>query len=445
MKKAKFTLGLMLSVLFMGANVMNAAHDISKPHYGSINVTLSAKASEFYGGTGITFKQVATDPNGEYHYSFYKELWPSFLPIGKDFGPQTQKTWNYGSVTKGNADFFINENKGDTTKYLNYYYDTKQTTGNHLAGLFYYQTKSQTTAYNELQVQLKYENGNELTPVIKRTITLGEWVLQGDPDPKKNDPVRNELNVTNITIIDFLEPTDFWYLTDMDRGTTTGVTTGVATYVYKEDMLAMLAKYPIIKSIKYEISLHDEVGTPDEGEYQPPVYVDKTALRGLTINANDGITTNLSAAKTDNDDNMIVYVPSQKDFVFTAYCDEEIEVTTDRGIENDAIKEGGNGVYTITIRKVQFNFNIYLKKAVTPESGAGGDNDETANATITGDAVWAAGGTLYIQAANAGSLAIYNITGQLYKAETISGSYTLSMPKGLYIVQLNGKAYKVVL
>jgi hypothetical protein len=60
MKKMKFTLGLMLSMLFMGANVMNADEiDISsEPHDGSIDISLSVKASEFYCDTtaAVTLK-----------------------------------------------------------------------------------------------------------------------------------------------------------------------------------------------------------------------------------------------------------------------------------------------------------------------------------------------------------------------------------------------------
>ncbi|MDR0429601.1 MAG: T9SS type A sorting domain-containing protein [Tannerellaceae bacterium] len=439
MKKAKFKLGLMISMLFMGANVMNAAHDISKPHYGSINVTLSAKASEFYDGSGIidgnkgiTFKQVAIDKNGVYQYTASELLWDKF-PIENDFGPETKKTWNYGSGKKGDPDFSINEDR-TSSGFLNYYY---QNPVNGFAGLFYYQVKSQTTVYNEINIYSKYFNGNELTPVIKRTITLGEWVPQGDPDQTKNDPVRNELRaIESPIIVDFLEPTDFWFLPEMDRASS------FAKYTYQDDMLALLDKYPIIKAIKYEISLNDEVGTPGEGDHQLPVYVDRTTMRGLTIEAEDGITTNPNTIGTGG----IIYVQSQKDFVFTASCDEEIEVITDRGMANDVdVKSDGEGTYTIKIKKVQSNFKIYLKKVVITESGAGGDNDETGNETLSEYAAWGANGTLYVKTAAAATLTIYNVTGQQIKQTKVNGNASFPMPKGLYIVQLNGKAYKIVL
>jgi hypothetical protein len=449
MKKAKFTLGLVLSMLFMGANVMNAEEvDISKPHNGGIDISLSVKASDFYGTSGVTLKQIAEDPNGPYHYVFDTTLWDlSADTLEKNFGLETRRNaWLYGSKTKGLPDFLLNENRG-TQGYHNYYYDapefnpapTTPTFGGNLAGLFYYRVVSKTALRNELTVDLKYINGKELIPVIKRTITLGKWVYNSEYENGIN-----ELEKVSTIITNFLVADEAWFQPLMDRGT------GVAKFVYKDDLLKILDTYPIIASIKYEVSLNDEVGTPGEGEYQPPVFADRTTMRGLSIDAEDGITTNLSAAKVDADNHsIIVYVPSQKDFVFTAYCDEAIEVTTDRSTDVDdrgvEIKSNGDGSYTVKIKRVQSNFKITIKKVVTPESGAGGDNDETGNETLSEYAVWGAGGTLYVKAAAPATLAIYNVTGQQIKQTIVNGNASFPMPKGLYIVQLNGKAYKVVL
>jgi hypothetical protein len=353
-----------------------------------------------------------------------------------------RNVWPYGSGSKGLPDFFLNTSKEDSL-YLNYYWHAndsvyyKNGSGDiGPAGLFYYRIKSQTALRNELEVRLKYMNGNELIPVVKRTITLGKWEYNDDEKAKTNELKKLD-NDAIATITSFLVADEVEFLPKMDRGS------GTAKFVYKDNLLKILDTYPVIISIKYEVSLSKEVGTTP-GEEGGSVYSDRTMMRGLIIEAEDSITTDPNVIGTGG----IIYVPSQKDFVFTAYSDEEIEVTTDRGTDDQGgvdVKNNNDGSYTITIRRVRSTIKISIKKFVITESGAGGDNGETANTTITGDAVWAAGGTLYVQTANAGTLAIYNITGQLYKVENISGSYTLSMPKGVYIVQLNGKAYKVVL
>jgi hypothetical protein len=373
MKKVKFTLGLMLAMLFMGATVMNAAENIK--------LSASMGASEFYGGVdGITIDTVKV----------YRGVEISSTSIFKGHLNDLQ--------TKGISDADLGTwSGGDLTKY---------------------QRDRNYKAYNRITVQLRYNNGNDLMPVIKRTLTLKE---------------------SDFVIVNYLVADESFFKPHMDRKS------GIATYTYNDDVLEMLDKYPHITGIKYEITINDEVGTPGVGDYQPPVYSDVTVMHALSIETEDGITTNPSAQNSGTKG--IVYVPSQKDFVFTAFSSEDIVVTTDRGNDDQGgvmVKGNGDGSYTVTIKRVLYNFTITIKQLLITESNSGGDGT-TANTTVTADAVWAAGGTLYANAANPGTISIYNITGQLYKIESISGSYTLSMPKGIYIVQLNGKAYKVVL
>jgi hypothetical protein len=275
-------------------------------------------------------------------------------------------------------------------------------------------------AYHQIDVVLSYKNGHDLMPVIKRTVSIDG----------------------GVTVVSYLAADDAIFRPGMDERSS-----GSATYTYIDDVMSLLDKYqPYIKEISYEVTINTEVSTPGVGSYQPPVYTDITVMRALTLEAEDGITTNPSALNSGTKG--IIYVPSQKDFVFTAFSSEKIEVTTTRGNDEAGvrIKDNGNGSYEVTIRGVQYNFGIFIKKLLDTESNTGGGNEgETANTVLTADAVWSSGGVLYVNAAKAGSLSIYNITGQLYKVATVSGSYTLSMPKGVYIVQLNGKAYKVVL
>jgi hypothetical protein len=266
--------------------------------------------------------------------------------------------------------------------------------------------------HNQIVVMLKYENGNELMPVIKRTITRS----------------------AGVRIENYLTADEKFFRPYMDRKS------GFATFTYNDDLLELLSKYPNITGIRYEIDIENET-LGSSGDY--PVYPD--IMRALSIKTDPGITTAPSAIGSGD---VVYYVPSQKDLIFTAYCDEAIEVSTDRGTDDrggvEVVKDkDSENAYTVTIRRVASDFTVSIKKTTQTESNSGGGG--TANTTLTGDAVWASGGTLHVTAAKAGVLSIYNITGQLYKVASVTGSYTLSMPKGVYIVQLNGKAYKVIL
>jgi hypothetical protein len=439
MKKVKFTLSVMLTMLFGGASVVNAQQDmlfggasvvyaqqnVNRPHDGVMDLYLEVKACEFYSKNAVEFEIGAIDPRGFYRYNAAYPIEKLSASSLKENDFRLTKLWFAWRYGVQGYDFNIDETES-SPGYLNYYYDQTPPLSspqqNVLAGLFYYQKKS-AEVYNIIRVQLDYKNGNDLMPVIKRTITLGEWEYNGDKEC-------NELSsAQELSTFNNLDDTPH-FLPDMDNKS------GIATFTYKDDVLALLAQYPAIKSIKYEIAIHDEVGSG--GNHQPPVNTDNTIMRCPTIKTEDGIT-------TDRNDGFCT--ESQKDLVFTVYCNEEIEVTTTRGNDEQGVRieNNGDGSYKVTIRQVKSNFTIFVKKLIIAESGTGGENGETLNTAIMKDAVWAAGGTLYVNTVNAGTLAIYNVTGQLYKSENISGNYTLSMPKGVYIVQLNGKAYKVVL
>ncbi|MDR2917139.1 MAG: T9SS type A sorting domain-containing protein [Tannerella sp.] len=433
MKKVKFTLGLALSMLFVGANVSHAAitYDNSKPNNGSIPVTVSVQANEFYDGEGVTLHRVAADPLGYYHYDVnYPELtsgysFPASSIQDNDATHNFPGYWVYGNPQgTGLYDYVLNEDRSDAG-YRNYFVPDASGGVGSSAGLFYYDVKSQTTAYNRLQVQLGYMNGNELMPVVKRTITLGKFVY----DAKNN---RNDLKSENITITDWLVADSSWFRPYMDRKS------GIATYIYHDQILPMLDKH-IIYSIKYEVSIHDEVGSPGENGYQPPVYTDVTVLRGVTLKTEDGIFT------TPRNDSGIIYTPSHEDFTFTAYSNTNISVTTDRGRDNEGVKvvDNKDGSFGVTIRRVQSNMIVNIK-SVSTESGTG-EGGTTGNTAPSDDAVWATNGTLYVQTANPATISVYSVTGQLHKQVAVNGSYSQAMSKGIYIVQLNGKAYKVVL
>jgi len=59
--------------------------------------------------------------------------------------------------------------------------------------------------------------------------------------------------------------------------------------------------------------------------------------------------------------------------------------------------------------------------------------------------VYTQGSTLYVNASNAGELAIFTVAGQLvYKRAVEAGTTAVSLSEGVYIVRLNEKTWKVV-
>lgn len=422
MKKVKFTLGLMLSMLFLGASVSNAAYDNARRHDRTISTTLSIGASEYYTGLGVEFSQYAISHNGYYlnlggnTNSGAISTYTTALPVKDSYTTGNIGVWQYG----GNVSHPVTNNAVD------YYYSDalKRYVG---SGLYFLDVKDSIDVYNKFIVQLKYTNGNDLRPVIKRYITTGKWDFKDG---------RNQMTSTGIVLEETLIADSTWFRPNMEHNS------GVATYIFHDDILSLIDGLTIF-SINYEVTTNDEVGTPDFGEYQPPVFTEPTTIRYVKVDVESGLLTNLP--KTYDSRHPIA---SHQNFVFEVKSDSKPSVSTNRERDEDGgvkVELKQAGIYKVTIARVQqSNLEVSVKSSTT-ESGTGGDDGETGNATLATDAVWAAGGTLYAKTATTGSLSIYSITGQLYKTESISGSYTLSMPKGIYIVQLNGKAYKVVL
>ncbi|MDR2470058.1 MAG: T9SS type A sorting domain-containing protein, partial [Tannerella sp.] len=72
---------------------------------------------------------------------------------------------------------------------------------------------------------------------------------------------------------------------------------------------------------------------------------------------------------------------------------------------------------------------------------------ESPQATAT--KVWAHGGTLYIAASTSGTAYVYNVSGQLVKtlhATSLHGeTVSIPLPRGVYVVVVEGKTYKVII
>jgi hypothetical protein len=64
---------------------------------------------------------------------------------------------------------------------------------------------------------------------------------------------------------------------------------------------------------------------------------------------------------------------------------------------------------------------------------------------VDGTKIWSHGGTLYVETSRAGVLTAYTLTGELRLQQTISSSAKFTLPRGVYIAMMHGKAYKVMI
>jgi hypothetical protein len=213
--------------------------------------------------------------------------------------------------------------------------------------------------------------------------------------------------------------------------------------------------------IDYEISINDELNY-DGGKthaFQPPVLIGPEGGAGgnsrFEIVNEEGLATGLPVPEdeltnigTDGAWRTWYYAQSGGAFIFEVAVESGLNlVVTDSGIKPDRTEKSkftpaaplaGFDYYKVRINNITSGLVITL-------STTGTTSEPTGNAVVAADEVYGAGGTLYANAANPGTLTIYSITGQLIKTVNISGNYSLSLNKGLYVVQLNGKAYKIIL
>lgn len=166
--------------------------------------------------------------------------------------------------------------------------------------------------------------------------------------------------------------------------------------------------------------------------------------RAVTIHAEGGLATVPYAGIT-------YYVDEYDDYSFDVYGEpgKSVSVTTNsphyaagKGI-TVTVDKNIAGKWTVKISKVHLALDVYVSYATETKSG---ENGTKAGPALDDDAVWASGGRLFIQStAPGGRFQIYSVTGQLQKAETVNGNVTISnLPKGIYLVKLNGKTYKVI-
>jgi hypothetical protein len=135
-------------------------------------------------------------------------------------------------------------------------------------------------------------------------------------------------------------------------------------------------------------------------------------------------------------------IPSQENFTFTIQpTGENIGkipvVQTNRTSIPDSegviITKNENGTYTITIRYIQQNIDISIDFA-------------TGNEIVLNENIRTHNGQLYITTTTTGNVKVYSATGALVKTiPTIAGeTASTSLPTGFYIINMDGKSYKVV-
>ena len=389
MGKMKFTLNLMLLILFFGANV-------SRAQYTDANWSMPFDDHEY---------PITANIHSSPHYLMF------YGGIYCDYTSHTEFYGGYSVILDSSSIKRDNLEIPDFSSWIaEYRYSI-------LDSCLKYNSK----LYNYGKIEMLYENGKEVIPYIKRIVTVGEWKYN-------TNTRRNVLRPTNIVLEELLLPDSVYPKTDFTYGT------GVATYVYTSDMMSMYLKYPFY-SIHYEIWVDEEIGGNEPGPENGNVYLN----HAITIDAADGIITNPLSG-------MVTYTRAKKDFIFDVTCEpgKELEVTTDHQLWSAnkgsiIITPVEAGKWSVKLLSISSHLNITVGYKADSES------DITGIIAPFGDKVWASGGTLFVKTANAGKLSIYSATGQLCKTTSVNGNYSATMPKGLYIVRLNGKAYKVIL
>ena len=447
MRRVKFTLGLMLAMLLLGANVMNAALEPAKPGAKYENYDTSPGASSdtivpYLGyyvmpiglsiGASPSYADTVVGSNNNIRYGYY-------IRGGSNASLNGEDTRNLPTLPTSDIDYNGDGNPDNIDlRFESYSLSTVSGTSQQLhsipilGGSYSYNAFDTLLKYGAsltqcLEVDLAYDKGKEIIPFVKRTIVLGNWMY----DTKK------EINVwveSGHTVEELLSPVKRDTVTDFAYGS------GVAKYYYNSEILSKYTSLAV-HSIHYELWTNDEIGSTDAGN--APVSIN----RPVTIEAAAGISTNANPISGEAG---VVQIPTGTDFTFEVYGEagKELVVTTTSSrwsVANGGVKvvPNGSGKWTVTLSRVRATMTVKLEYAAMPESGAG--DGTTGNDGSFEDKVWGSAGTLYVKSAGEGTLSIYSITGQLSKTVVVNGDYTTTMPKGLYIVQFKGKAYKVIL
>ena len=195
-------------------------------------------------------------------------------------------------------------------------------------------------------------------------------------------------------------------------------------------------------SNKYSFDMPDDAVTiaatfsKDNPDPQPPVTPDPepTVYYTVTLPSVEGVTTDPVAGEYEVEawGSFRFYLTLDK-----GYDQSEPIVTTDRG---EAITpRSSDGAYIVKYVRQPVEIRI---------EGVVKNPDPVANETIAADGigVWTADGYLYISVTTEVRAAVYNFNGRLLKqARILPGETRWQFPSGAYIVEVDGKRYKVML
>ncbi|MDR1780672.1 MAG: hypothetical protein LBR50_08085 [Tannerella sp.] len=173
-----------------------------------------------------------------------------------------------------------------------------------------------------------------------------------------------------------------------------------------------------------------------KGQEGDSPYPDITIARAVTLHGSTGVATVTSPNGVSLLDKQF-YVESSKPFTFNVQLSDPklqpvVSVTAGSETFDATTKSLGDGLWEVTVLGVNKASNI----SITTTAGI----DAVATASV-----YSVAGTVYVSAASAGAANIYGATGALVKTVAVgAGETAVSLPAGLYIVTLDGKAYKVI-
>lgn len=143
------------------------------------------------------------------------------------------------------------------------------------------------------------------------------------------------------------------------------------------------------------------------------------------------------------------YVESQNNFVFTiaakpGYNLDDLTVKTDdeqRDEEGLEIVWNEDGTVTVTLIKVMETILVTINDNTPSLSSEVGNND-----IDNGQKVWSYMNNLHINTDKRGEIQIYTIMGQLVLQRIVdAGETVIQLRQGMYLVQMNGQIYKIVI
>jgi hypothetical protein len=160
-------------------------------------------------------------------------------------------------------------------------------------------------------------------------------------------------------------------------------------------------------------------------------------VRSVFIPLVSGITTDPIAGE------YMLYSGGDFRFTILAPVNGMPKVTTGRASDEaggvSVKKNEEDGSYSVVIHEIRQNIVLTI---VVNEDLSGPSRNEI----ISSNRVWSSGNNLYIEAAGSGQVQIYALTGALVKTLAVSAGENverITLPKGIYIVRLEGKSYKI--